>query len=131
MGYFCLILPYIFPILIAHKLFWTHMAEIFPFKADYCARFGIIKVPVITMLTHKVALPIFSQFFEISCKTLDHYLSAVSETNNIATNTTEAQNYYCDNQKQNPHTPRVMASLGLNEEDVRVFIQDCLFPEIT
>jgi hypothetical protein len=30
----------------------------------------------------------------------------------------------------NPHTPRVMASLGLNEEDVRVFIQECLFPEI-
>ena len=70
------------------------------------------------------------QIFEISCKTLDHYLSTVSETNNTATNTTEAQNYYCDNQKQNPHTPRVMASLGLNEDDVRVFIQDCLFPEI-
>jgi hypothetical protein len=44
--------------------------------------------------------------------------------------TTAHQNYYCDNQKQNPHTPKVMASLGLNEADIAVFIQDCLFPEI-
>jgi hypothetical protein len=45
--------------------------------------------------------------------------------------TTSYQNYYCDNQKQNPHTPRVMVSLGLSEEDVKVFIQECLFPEIS
>jgi hypothetical protein len=44
--------------------------------------------------------------------------------------TSAFQNYYCDNQKQNPHTPKVMASLGLKEEDISVFIQDCLFPEI-
>ena len=62
--------------------------------------------------------------------TLAHYLDAVAETNNTVTDTTTYQNYYCDNQKQNPHTPRVMASLGLNEDDVRVFIQECLFPEI-
>ena len=61
---------------------------------------------------------------------LQHYLSAVAETNNTANDTTEAQNFYCENQKQNPHTPRVMVSLGLSEEDVKVFIQDCLFPEI-
>ena len=70
------------------------------------------------------------QIFNIANKTVRHYLSAVGETNNTARNTTEAQNYYCENQKQNPHTPRVMASLGLDEEDVRVFIQECLFPEI-
>ncbi len=62
--------------------------------------------------------------------TLSHYLSAVAETNNTVPSTVDAQNYYAVNQKQNPHTPRVMASLGLNEEDVQVFIQDCLFPEI-
>jgi hypothetical protein len=45
-------------------------------------------------------------------------------------NTTEAQNYYAQNQKQNPHTPKVMVSLGLSEEDVTVFVQECLFPEI-
>jgi phycocyanobilin:ferredoxin oxidoreductase len=41
-----------------------------------------------------------------------------------------AQNYYAQNQKQNPHTPKVMTSLGLDEEDVKVFIQECLFPEL-
>lgn len=61
---------------------------------------------------------------------VNHYTECVSETNNTTNNTTEHQNYYAQNQKQNPHTPKVMASLGLDEEDVRVFIQDCLFPEI-
>jgi phycocyanobilin:ferredoxin oxidoreductase len=60
----------------------------------------------------------------------NHYLETVGETNNTAENTAEFQNFYAQNQKQNPHTPRVMVSLGLSEEDVRVFIQDCLFPEI-
>ena len=70
------------------------------------------------------------QIVQMARDTLAHYLSTVAETNNTAEDTTEAQNYYAINQKQNPHTPRVMASLGLDEEDVRVFIQDCLFPEI-
>jgi len=70
------------------------------------------------------------QIFAIAKKGADHYLSAVGETNNTALNTTEAQNYYAQNQKMNPHTPKVMASLGLSEEDVAVFIQECLFPEI-
>jgi len=42
-----------------------------------------------------------------------------------------AQNYYCHNQQQNPHTANVMKSLGLPEEDVEVFCRDMLFPKIT
>jgi len=61
---------------------------------------------------------------------INHYLETVGQSNNTVIDTTEEQNYYCDNQKQNPHTPKVMASLGLNEDDVRLFIQECLFPEI-
>ena len=61
---------------------------------------------------------------------LEHYLRNVSTTNNTATDTTLAQNYYCDNQRQNPHTPKVMTALGLNADDVQVFIKDCLFPKI-
>lgn len=61
---------------------------------------------------------------------INHYLQSVDETNNTANDTAKSQNYYCENQKQNPHTPKVMVSLGLSEEDVQVFIQDCLFPEI-
>ena len=61
---------------------------------------------------------------------VNHYVECVGETNHIAADTTFEQNYYAQNQKQNPHTPKVMVSLGLSEEDVQVFVQDCLFPEI-
>jgi phycocyanobilin:ferredoxin oxidoreductase len=71
-----------------------------------------------------------AQITDMARTTLAHYLESVAETNNTIADTTQAQNYYCENQKKNPHTPRVMVSLGLSEEDVQHFIQDCLFPEI-
>lgn len=71
-----------------------------------------------------------AQIITMAKTTLAHYLDTVAETNNTTLDTTEAQNWYAFNQKQNPHTPRVMVSLGLSEEDVQVFIQDCLFPDI-
>jgi hypothetical protein len=70
------------------------------------------------------------QITDLANTTIDHYLSTVAETNNTVADTTFEQNYYAQNQKCNPHTPKVMVSLGLSEEDVTVFIQDCLFPEI-
>lgn len=70
------------------------------------------------------------QILMLAKTTSDHYLSTVGEFNNSVEDATAAQNYYCENQKQNPHTPKTMTALGLNEEDVQVFIQDCLFPEI-
>jgi len=70
------------------------------------------------------------QIFAMAKKGVDHYLETVDETNKTARDTTAAQNYYCANQKQNPHTPKVMVSLGLSEADVTHFIQECLFPEI-
>lgn len=71
-----------------------------------------------------------NQIFKMVKLGLTQYIRSVGETNNTAKDTTYNQNFYAQNQKQNPHTPRVMASLGLNEEDVAVFIQECLFPEI-
>ena len=71
-----------------------------------------------------------AQIFNIARKGINHYLDTVGETNNRAVNTKFHQNYYAQNQKQNPHTPKVMVSLGLSEEDVRMFIEECLFPEI-
>jgi phycocyanobilin:ferredoxin oxidoreductase len=71
-----------------------------------------------------------AQIVELAHATLAHYLETVAETNNTVLDTTVHQNYYCDNQKLNPHTPRVMVSLGLSEADVTHFIQECLFPEI-
>lgn len=70
------------------------------------------------------------QIFQMAKRGVEHYLQAVGETNHTASSTKDAQNYYAQNQKQNPHTPKVMVSLGLTEEDVTVFIQECLFPEI-
>ena len=71
-----------------------------------------------------------NQISKLADTVIAHYLECVSETAGKAENTKFEQNYYAQNQKQNPHTPKVMASLGLNEDDVRAFIQDCLFPEI-
>ena len=41
-----------------------------------------------------------------------------------------SQSYYCYNQQQNPHTPNVMKSLGLDEADVEKFCTDMLFPKL-
>lgn len=70
------------------------------------------------------------QIFAMAEAGVKHYVETVGETNHMIPDTTWEQNFYAQNQKQNPHTPRVMTSLGLDEEDVRVFIQECLFPEI-
>jgi phycocyanobilin:ferredoxin oxidoreductase len=71
-----------------------------------------------------------AQLYSIAVGNLKYYLNTVSETDHDAVNTAPDQDYYCENQRQNPHTPKVMTALGLNPEDVRVFIQDCLFPKI-
>jgi phycocyanobilin:ferredoxin oxidoreductase len=71
-----------------------------------------------------------AQIRELAEMCVYNYTETVAETADMIADNTFEQNYYAQNQKQNPHTPRVMVSLGLSEEDVRVFIQDCLFPEI-
>ena len=42
----------------------------------------------------------------------------------------DRHNFYCQMQKQNPHTPRVMESLGVSPDLVRRYIETCLFPEV-
>lgn len=70
------------------------------------------------------------QIFNMAKRGVDFYVENVGKTNNKFSSTKDAQNYYAQNQKMNPHTPKVMISLGLSEDDVKIFIQDCLFPEI-
>lgn len=60
--------------------------------------------------------------------TLKYYLENVGKIDNV--DSKEAQNYYCQNQKCNPHTPKVMESLGYDKETVEKFIKTCLFPEV-
>jgi phycocyanobilin:ferredoxin oxidoreductase len=68
----------------------------------------------------------------IALNNLRAYFDEIGEFQNTATitDTVKAQNWYCDNQRQNPHTPSVMKSLGLNEADVDKFCTEMLFPKI-
>lgn len=63
---------------------------------------------------------------------LEYYLMNIGDYKGTSNDdlTAKAQNRYAHYQKQNPHTPRTMAALGLDEEDVKIFIEKCLFPEI-
>ena len=60
------------------------------------------------------------------------YLDEIGEFNGYGNRdeVIAAQNYYRRNQQQNPHTPRTMKSLGLDEADVDKFCTDMLFPKI-
>jgi hypothetical protein len=76
---------------------------------------------------------------EISRKSLIYYLDNISkyrpalkyEDMVAQHNFTEKQNYYCQQQKCNPHTPRVLKTLGFNDDQVHEYIHKELFPEIS
>ena len=69
---------------------------------------------------------------DIALSNLNNYMLVLKNYNG-AGNVDEvkaSQDYYCHNQQQNPHTPNVMKSLGLDEADVEKFCTDMLFPKI-
>jgi hypothetical protein len=72
------------------------------------------------------------QLIKLSFESADYYLGDIENYANTTSpkDAISAQNRYSHFQKQNPHTPRTMKSLGLNEEDVDFFVQKCLFPDI-
>lgn len=43
---------------------------------------------------------------------------------------TERQNYYCKNQKLNPHVYRSMIAMGVGEQIIKDFVEEVLFPEL-
>ena len=69
---------------------------------------------------------------ELALNNLRAYFDEIGEFTGFGDTTLvqAAQNYYCHNQQQNPHTPRTMKSLGLNEADVDKFCTDMLFPKL-
>ena len=73
-----------------------------------------------------------NQIEELAKHSVESYLDEIDFFNDIGSTDKgkETQNRYAYYQKQNPHTPRTMAALGLDPKDVEVFIQDCLFPNI-
>jgi hypothetical protein len=72
------------------------------------------------------------QICKVARENMRYYLRNIGNYNGYADNMIgrAAQNNYAYYQKQNPHTPTVMKSLGLNEDDVDAFINESLFPEI-
>lgn len=73
------------------------------------------------------------QVVTMALDNLDTYLAELPTYTTSSVNSAlirEKQNRYCAYQKQNPHTPKVMESLGLDPADVRMFIDECLFPEV-
>lgn len=72
------------------------------------------------------------QIINIATSNLRYYFSAIGEFENCGNveEIKQAQNWYCYNQKQNLHTPKVMKSLGLDEAMVDTFCKDMLFPDI-
>jgi hypothetical protein len=73
-----------------------------------------------------------SAIIELATNNLRVYFESISDYTGqgMVDITKGAQNYYCHNQQQNPHTPRTMKSLGLNEQDVITFCTDALFPKV-
>jgi len=68
---------------------------------------------------------------QLATQNLKVYLEVIGDHDNTGDRNAvlEGQNWYCHNQQQNPHTPKVMKSLGLNEADVERFCTDMLFPK--
>lgn len=72
------------------------------------------------------------QICAIIKKSIDLYLSNIRKYN-FSVNVEEGkqkQERYGVYQRQNPHTPKTMTALGLNENAVKKFIDQCLFPKI-
>lgn len=70
------------------------------------------------------------EVLNLSACNLLEYLDYLEDESTTSSDYTKGQNRYCHFQKQNPHTPRVMESLGYDPDTVNRFIQTCLFPEI-
>ena len=72
------------------------------------------------------------EIIRIATENLRAYFNEVGETKGAGDKVlvSAAQDYYCHNQQQNPHTPNVMKSLGLDEADVDKFCTDMLFPKL-
>lgn len=68
------------------------------------------------------------QFVSLGLKTLEYYVSNVNRKGTV--DSKDRQNFYCINQKKNPHVYRSMIAMGVPEPVIRDFVDEVLFPEI-
>jgi len=110
---------------VASALSWKRERELPPWAkaifTDHMIAAGMVKEPVE-----------LAQITGTAMETLSYYLKEVGKHNGYSSSELgiAAQNNYAHYQKQNPHTPNVMKSLGIDSDDVDLFIQKCLFPEL-
>lgn len=69
------------------------------------------------------------QIIKVAKDCLEYYISNVGSTLENKSYMPN-HNLYCMNQKENIHTSRFLINCGHNEEDVKIFIDNHLFPEV-
>jgi hypothetical protein len=70
------------------------------------------------------------QLITFSQNSLQYYLNNVGMTTFPTGDFSKEQNYYCQQQKLNPHNARTMQHLGLTAEEANYFVQNVMFPEV-
>ena len=68
---------------------------------------------------------------EVYYNTFNYYLANVGRNRDPNKDYSESHNRYCKYQKQNPRTPHMMHSLGVNENLFQGYMDSVLFPERT
>jgi len=74
-----------------------------------------------------VGIEELEKFCTLGLETLDYYLADL-RPETTAVDFEYEQNFYCTQQRKNPHTPRVLQTLGFTEEEARNFVENNLFP---
>lgn len=65
----------------------------------------------------------------IAIDSLEYYLSNVGKTTHKMCDFQSVQDYYCQNQKKNPHVVNSMVAMGVPKDIVVDFVDTVLFPE--
>lgn len=68
------------------------------------------------------------KFSDLGLESLSYYLSNVGNTYDANTDYSDYQNFYCVNQRVNPHTAKVLVNLGFSECEAEDFVKETLFP---
>ena len=68
--------------------------------------------------------------YQLALDSLDYYLKNVGNTQQDAADFHMAQNRYCRYQKQNPHVIKSMIRMGVEEDKMKRFVSEVLFPEV-
>jgi hypothetical protein len=67
---------------------------------------------------------------DLGINSLRFYLDNVGKTRDTKSDYRERQNFYCKNQKMNPHVIKSMTTMGYSEDIMQEFVHEVLFPEI-